>query len=1287
MNDMHIGKAANAGHIEIDKQTNYIYDTDVEKDSCLKDLYITNPQADKKRIEHEKGGLLKDCYSWILYNDNFLQWRGDPEQHLLWVRGDPGKGKTMLLAGLITELEKTSDDGIFYFFCQAAQPSHRSASNVLRGVIWSIVCKRPALKFHVRKEYDQASSSVFTDHNAWYALSGILTAILEDEISADFIIIIDALDECTEGREKLIGYISQCSVSFRAKWIISSRNWPDIESQLDATESHVRLHLELNHASISNAVLKFVDRKVTQLNSTYNQSTRAQIRKHLLDNANDTFLWVALVCQELEKPGVKHYHSSSILRRFPAGLNELYERMISDINERDMEWCRAILAVVAVALRPLSLQELAASDGTLVQWVEDKETLSSLVTSCGSFLTIRGDKVYTVHQSVNDFLPKAPKILPSGVGHQHYSIFNCSMNIMHKILHRNLYELKDSCVLVDDIPVLPAAPLTIAGYACIYWVDHFCAWLLAEKPYKNSWCYSMISQLLEEKYLYWLEAMSLLRCISEAIKAMRRLEDQLVSGGVSRKLNRRLTMPQDNGGPNELKLLVNDAVRFAITHRAIMDAAPLQLYDSALIFTPELSKIKTWFSQEINKSINIFSPDFQRWDACLQTIPDTSCDGDIESRCEFSPDGRQIATINRKADRLLLIDISTGGLVKSIESPGGRLEGFTFHPSGHSLAMLSVDTEYETKLSFFHLPDGKFIESFTVSANIMLSLLCYSPDGELLALPSTSDTVDTVGIWNPDAVDTVDIWNPAGKTKLNGFCKNKDSIRYVFWILIPSHPKALLIIGDNDITIWGLDTRHHVSKLMSMTDLAHINAATVSRDRTCCLMYHSGRELVLYSWGSSITVQRIMRLDQTRIIHDVSWVADDRLIALCGFFGMEIWDWKAKKLVAQVQCYAIEKIYCGKNGQLASMGYGIGILKIWNLDAVLSYPELTIQQSTSKVRSFITSPSGKVAVISGNEKGEMLRIAVNGRFHHLPKTLQNSSQQSYWSTQSLAFGHNDYFSAATDHGSIHIFRFDHETGLYYCEWRISTSGFVHTTQFWGKELIIKSQEGTHPYINFWDLKAGKCSRRVSLPCSEPSEVSNITPDGRIACETDLSHIVIWDIMCRKETQRFDLRVVNFDPVFISAISIGYSLLAISASEWDRDQEFIVIGNTEDGTWIRRYSLSECVTTLTFLSPELLDTGFGVLKCDMERGTSEDIPTVAAEDHWDPRYFSLSYSESQAWLMKGSRKILWIPRQDVNQELFSIQTDLEAGKSTVTLMHDGCLFILTIKIDSIQSVLI
>ncbi|SCV57254.1 related to vegetatible incompatibility protein HET-E-1 [Fusarium fujikuroi] len=1041
MNDMHVGKAANAGHVKIDKQTNYIYETDVKKDSCLKDLYITNPEADKERIEGEKGGLLKDCYSWILYSDNFLQWRDVPEQHLLWVRGDPGKGKTMLLAGLITELEKTSDDGVFYFFCQAARPSHRTASNVLRGVIWLFVSKRPGLKSYVRREYDQAGSNIFIDHNAWYALSGILTAILEDETSADCVIIIDALDECTEGREKLIGYISQCSITFKAKWVISSRNWPEIESQLDATQSQVRLHLELNHASISNAVIKFVDSKVNRLNSTYDQPSRERIRKHLLDNANDTFLWVALVCQELEKPGVKHYHSSSILNRFPAGLNELYERMISDINDRDMKWCRAILAAIAVAMRPLSLQELAVVDGSLTEWVEDKETIMSFIVSCGSLLTVRGDRVYTIHQSVNDFLRTTPKILHSGIAQQQLSIFLSSIKVMEDILHRNLYELKDNCVLIDNIPVLPSAPLTMAAYACVYWVDHFCAWPLAENQHQNSLCYHMISLFLEKKYLYWLEAMSLLRCTSGALKAMQRLEDK-----VSR-------------GPSELKLLVKDAVRFAFTHRTIMDVAPLQLYDSALIFTPQLSKVKGYFDQEIDKSICVFSPDFQHWDACVQTIPGIASRYNYSAICEFSPDGRRIAMINSNDDSILFIDASTGELVKSIESPGGRQSRFTFHPSGDSLVTLYGDTEDQSKLSICYLPNGEY-RKFTIHKHYWSTTPSISPDGQLLALGSDFQVID--------------IWDLASLTKV--YSCQVTHVKYIAWIHTVSHPQALLILGSTDISIWGIDAKHQMFNLMSLTGIKAPEAVTVSRDRTCCVVAQRN-DLVLYSWGSFITVQIVARFDQTKDVYDASWV-DDGLIAICGDFGIELWDIEAEKLVGQVSSDFTRTICYGGNRQLASLGFQNGTLKIWSLDAILSHSQPATQRSANKVKAFTALPSGKVAAISSNGTLDMLSVASDGKFYHVPKTVPNMPSGSFYIPSTLAFGPSDCFALATNGGAIHIFNFDHRTGLYYCERRIEehldAKQALRKILFWGEEQIVTLDDD----INFWDLKTGRYLRKL-----------------------------------------------------------------------------------------------------------------------------------------------------------------------------------------------------------------
>ncbi|KAK0735299.1 hypothetical protein B0T26DRAFT_798898 [Lasiosphaeria miniovina] len=76
---------------------------------CLAKLWPTDPRDprdEKERIELEKGGLLVDAYRWVFDNSDFNRWRDSPESRLLWIKGDPGKGKTMLLCGIINELEQ-----------------------------------------------------------------------------------------------------------------------------------------------------------------------------------------------------------------------------------------------------------------------------------------------------------------------------------------------------------------------------------------------------------------------------------------------------------------------------------------------------------------------------------------------------------------------------------------------------------------------------------------------------------------------------------------------------------------------------------------------------------------------------------------------------------------------------------------------------------------------------------------------------------------------------------------------------------------------------------------------------------------------------------------------------------------------------------------------------------------------------------------------------------------------------------------------------------------------------
>ncbi|KAL2199498.1 NACHT domain-containing protein [Corynascus similis CBS 632.67] len=327
----------------------------------LRGLYTTDPRHDKNRIKQDKGELLADSYRWIFDNTDFRRWRNDTQSRLLWIRGDPGKGKTMLLCGIIDEFMAVSDSSLLsFFFCQAADADVNNATAVLGGLIYLLVDQQPSLLSHVQKKYDATGNPLFRGINTWVALSEVFTDILEDPNLPATCLIIDALDECIEGLDLLLGLIVQSSSKYsNVKWIVSSRNWPIIEKKLDAATWKVELSLELNEESVSTAVAAYVRSKVDWLTEQngYNNDIRDAIECYLSANAQGTFLWVALVCQELAD--IFWWEAEELLRTFPPGLDALYRRMMDQIHKsRHAKLCQRILATVVVGYRPITLEEL-----------------------------------------------------------------------------------------------------------------------------------------------------------------------------------------------------------------------------------------------------------------------------------------------------------------------------------------------------------------------------------------------------------------------------------------------------------------------------------------------------------------------------------------------------------------------------------------------------------------------------------------------------------------------------------------------------------------------------------------------------------------------------------------------------------------------------------------------------------------------------------------------------------------------------------------------------------------
>jgi hypothetical protein len=198
-----------------------------EDKACLRDLLVTDPEAERRRIEATKGGLLDASFRWVSENAEFQKWHSSSQSQLLWIKGDPGKGKTMLMIRIINNLllqvQSQPSRLIAYFLCQATDPRLNNATSILRSVVYMLVQQQPHLISCLWKRYD-INPNLFESANAFYSLSAVFENMIHDSTQATIYLLVDALDECETGLSDLLRLITRTKFITAAvvKWIVSS---------------------------------------------------------------------------------------------------------------------------------------------------------------------------------------------------------------------------------------------------------------------------------------------------------------------------------------------------------------------------------------------------------------------------------------------------------------------------------------------------------------------------------------------------------------------------------------------------------------------------------------------------------------------------------------------------------------------------------------------------------------------------------------------------------------------------------------------------------------------------------------------------------------------------------------------------------------------------------------------------------------------------------------------------------------------------------------------------------
>ncbi|PWI64171.1 hypothetical protein PCL_12072 [Purpureocillium lilacinum] len=792
------------------------YKDDIDR-KCMRNLFETDPREDKKRIQEAKGNLLKDCYRWIIDHAEFKRFCADSRSRLLWVKGDPGKGKTMLLCGIIDELGRRTNNLVCYFFCQATETQLSNAVSVLRGLIYLLVDQQRSLISYVRSKHAVTGDKLFQGRNAWFSLVEILREMLRDPTLKGAVFIVDALDECTE-RGQLLDFIIRSVSPSHVKWIVSSRNWLDIEEKLDSVKHKVTLHLELNKESVSKAVTTYIGHKVEELTGlkNYDNETKEAVRRHLFANSDGTFLWVALVCKELADTSViRKQHTLSKLKSMPPGLDHLYGRMMEHISgSHDANICKDILATASVVKRPVTLDELKVLVESLNE--EDHTDLPRIITSCGSFLSLRGGVIYFVHQSARDFLLKKAynKVLPSGAAHQHYAIFMRSLKALSRLLRRDIYNLGAPGFPSDQISLPKPDPLASIRYSCLYWADHLAACerrgTMGGKALQDG---SVVHEFIENKYLNWLESLGLIRSTSAGVLAVQKLE----------------TLVRNTKAPG-LTALIQDARRFILAHRRVIEIAPLQVYASALVFSPTRSLIRGLFQKE-EPDWMILKPHMEStWNACLQTL-ENDC---LVKSIAFSSDGRLVS--NSGDNAIKVWDTATGACAQTLKGHSSKVRSVAFSTDGLQLASGS----YDHTIKMWDAKTGAYIRTLRGHA-LWVTSVVFSTDGQLLASGSYDDKIK--------------VWNAA-----TGACVQtlKGHDCHVMSVTFSADGRRLASgSSDNTIKLWNATTGACMRTLRGHDDV--VMSVAFSAD---------GQRLASGSWDSTIKVWDVATAACTLTLRD-----------------------------------------------------------------------------------------------------------------------------------------------------------------------------------------------------------------------------------------------------------------------------------------------------------------------------------------------------------------------------------------------------------------------------------
>ncbi|EMD84659.1 hypothetical protein COCHEDRAFT_1167455 [Bipolaris maydis C5] len=676
--------------------------------------------------------LLQEIYSWA---------DGQDERCIFWLSGLAGTGKSTIARTVARSYyDKQRLAASFFFSRGGGDVGH--AGKFVTSIAVQLARNVPALKQRISDavaERDDIASQSLRDQWQHLVLRPLSKLHELEAGQRTYIIVVDALDECDNDSNiriivQLLAEVRSSLTGARLRVLLTSR--PEVPIRHGFCQVPETQHQDVVLHNISRSI---VDHDIA-LFLEYNLQLIAQERclragwpgaeivVQLVQSASGLFIWAATACRFIrEGKGLAVKKLETILYNRDTTsitpekhLNEIYttvlKNSIQDYADEDKEeQCRAlqyIIGSIVVLFSPLSAQSLD-------QLLDVAEGVGPTLADLHAILDIPNNRSRPVrlhHPSFRDFLLDRKRCgddrLYVDKKSTHEKLASCCLKLMsaQSGLRQDLCNLSDPGVLqreIDEETIHHNLPPELQ-YACRYWVDHL------ERSGRSVEDGDATHHFLEKHLLHWLEAMSLLDETSLCVRLLARLQA--------------LATPSNS----VVAKFLHDAVRFVLRFVPILAKAPLQIYSSALLFSPESSLVRKVFIREVPQAVKVISGRDAEWDACRSVLESHSAS---VRAVVFSPDGQLVASASW--DSIVRVwETATGHCRSVLEGHSREVNAVVFSPDGQLVASASADSTvrvWETATGHCR----SVLEGHSREVNAVV----FSPDRQLVASVSWDSTV------------------------------------------------------------------------------------------------------------------------------------------------------------------------------------------------------------------------------------------------------------------------------------------------------------------------------------------------------------------------------------------------------------------------------------------------------------------------------------------------------------------------------------------------------------------